>query len=127
VTLASSDHSPAALARAWEDLFLPPRALWIRQSLGLEPSAGGIQLHGDALVFSALKPSADGRGVVIRCYNPGDQPADGVVAFDASVRAAVRVTAEERECGPALLASDRRTVPVSLGPGEMLSLRIDPE
>ena len=127
VTLASPDPSPAALARAWEDLFLPPRALWIRQSLGLEPSRGGIQLHGDGLVFSALKPSSDGRGVVMRCYNPGDQPARGEIAFDAPVRAAIRVSADERECGPALLAPDRRTVPVSLTPGEILSLEIEPE
>jgi 2-O-(6-phospho-alpha-D-mannosyl)-D-glycerate hydrolase len=127
VTLASPDPSPAALARAWEDLFLPPRALWIRQSLGLEPSEGGIQLHGDGLVFSALKPSSDGRGIVIRCYNPGDQPARGEIAFDAPVRAAIRVTADEREYGPAVLSPDRRTVPLSLTPGEILSLEIEPE
>lgn len=127
VMLASPNPSPADLARAWEDLFLPPRALWIRQSLGLEPSEGGIQLHGDGLVFSALKPSSDGRGIIIRCYNPGDQPAAGVIAFDAPVRAAGRVTADEREFGPAPLARDRRTVPVSLAPGEILSLRIEPE
>ena len=127
VTLASPALSPGDLARAWEDLFLPPRALWIRQSLGLEPSEGGIQLHGDGLVFSALKPSSDGRGIIIRCYNPGDQPAAGVIAFDAPVRAAGRVTADERECGSAPLARDRRTVPVSLAAGEILSLRIEPE
>ena len=39
-TLTSPRPSAAALARAWEDLFLPPRALWIRQSLGVEPVGG---------------------------------------------------------------------------------------
>jgi mannosylglycerate hydrolase len=127
VTLASPQPSAAALARAWEDLFLPPRALLIRQSLGVEPMESGLELHGDGLVFSALKPSADGRGIVVRCYNPGDQAAEGVIAFDAGIGAAVRVTAGERECDPARLAPDRRSMPLSLAPGEILSLRIDPE
>ena len=114
-------------ARTGGSKAISPRALWIRQSLGLEPSEGGIQLHGDGLVFSALKPSSDGRGVIIRCYNPGDEAARGEITFDAPVRAAIRVTADEHECGPALLAPDRRTVPVLLTPGEILSLAIEPE
>ena len=78
-------------------------------------------------MFSALKPSSDGRGVVVRCYNPGDQAAEGVIRFDPGIGAAVRVTAGERECGPPRLAPDRRSVSLSLAPGEILSLRIDPE
>jgi mannosylglycerate hydrolase len=126
-TLTSPRPSAAALARAWEDLFLPPRALWIRQSLGVGPVEGGLELQGDGLVFSALKPSSDGRGVVMRCYNPGDQTAEGVIMFDAGIGAAVRVTAGERECGAVRLAPDRRSVALSLSAGEILSLRIDPE
>jgi alpha-mannosidase len=127
VTLTSADPSPATLARDWEDLFLPTRAVWVRQSLGLAPVKGGLELRGDDLVFSAFKPSADGRSVILRCFNPGDRPAAGVVAFDAPVGAVVRVTADEREAEPASLAANRRQVSLALAPGEILSLRIDPE
>ncbi|HKU60958.1 MAG TPA: glycoside hydrolase family 38 C-terminal domain-containing protein [Gemmatimonadales bacterium] len=127
VTLASSDSTPSALARTWEDLFLPPRAVWIRQSLGLDPVRGGLELRADELVFSALKPSADGRSMILRCYNPGDRRADGVAVFDPPVRAAVRVTADEREVAPVTLAPDRRHVSLAVDPGEIVSLRVDPE
>jgi mannosylglycerate hydrolase len=127
VTLTSPDPSPATLARDWEDLFLPTRAVWVRQSLGLAPVEGGLELRGDDLVFSAFKPSADGRSVILRCFNPGDRPAAGVVAFDAPVGAVVRVTADEREAEPASLAANRRQVSLALAPGEILSLRIDPD
>jgi len=86
-----------------------------------------VELRGDDLVFSAFKPSADGRSVILRCYNPGDRPAAGVVAFHPPVGAVVRVTADERESGPAPLAANRREMALTLAPGEILSLRIDPE
>ena len=44
-----------------------------------------------AWCFPPSSPRSDGRGVVIRCYNPGDRPARGSVAFGAPARAAVRV------------------------------------
>ena len=122
MTLTSFDPSPSALARIWEDLFLPPRAVWIRQSLGLEPLAGGLELLGDGLVFSALKPSVDGRGMILRCYNPGDRHATGIVVLGAPVRAVVRVSADEREFQPAPLASDRRDGSVEAWIDRLLAL-----
>jgi mannosylglycerate hydrolase len=127
VMLTSPDPSWSALARTWEDLFLPPRAVWVRQSLGLEPVAGGLDLRGEGLVFSAFKPSGDGRGAIFRCYNPGELDAAGTLSFGAPVRAAVRVSADERESEPVALAPGRRDVSLSLAPGEILSLRLEPE
>ena len=127
VTLTSPDPSPSALARIWEDLFLPPRAVWIRQSLGLEPVEGGLELRGDGLVFSALKPSVDGRGVILRCYNPGDRHAPG------SSRSGLRRAPSFGSAPMSANASRRRSPPTGAKcrspwpPGEILSLRIEPE
>jgi alpha-mannosidase len=115
---------PPALARMWEDLFLPPRALWLRQSLGIDPAASDLRLLGDDLVFSALKPAGDGEGIVLRCYNPGAHPAAGAVLLGAPVRRAARLAADERELGELPLAADGRSVTLSLAAGEILTLRL---
>jgi alpha-mannosidase len=124
IACVAPDTGPAELTRRWEDLFLSPRALWFRQSLGLDPARVDLRLQGDDVIFSALKPAASGEGVVLRCYNPGDRPADGAVTFGSSVRKVLRVAADERELGELPLAPDGRTASLSLAPGEILSLRL---
>jgi alpha-mannosidase len=123
IVCLSADARPAEMARLWEDLFLPPAALWVRQSLGLDPARLDLRLLGEDLVFSALKP-AEGEGVVLRCYNPGDRAAVGAVAFGTQVGKVMRVAADERELGELPLAPDGRSVSLSLAAGEILSLRI---
>jgi mannosylglycerate hydrolase len=124
VAFPADPAGPAQAARVWEDLFLPARAVWFRQSLGVDPVESDLRLLGDELVFSALKPGADGRGVILRCYNPGDDRAEGAVTFGSPVGEVVRVAADERELGPLPLGPDARQVPLSLAAGEILSLRI---
>jgi alpha-mannosidase len=119
-----ADAPAAALARRWEDLFLPPRALWFRQSLRLDPAPIDLRLLGDDLIFSALKPAGDGDGIVFRCYNPSDRTVDGAVAFDAPVRRVARVAADERELEELPLLEGGRKVALSLAAGEILSLRV---
>jgi alpha-mannosidase len=123
IVCLSADARPAEMARLWEDLFLPPAALWVRQSLGLDPARLDLRLLGEDLVFSALKP-AEGEGVVLRCYNPGDRAAVGAVAFGTQVGKVMRVAADERELGELPVAPDGRSVSLSLAAGEILSLRI---
>jgi mannosylglycerate hydrolase len=115
---------PAELARRWEDLFLPPTALWFRQSLGLDPAQVDLRLLGDGLIFSALKPAADGHGVVFRCYNAGEHHAGGAVTFGDARPQVIRVAADERPLEALPLTPDGRSVSLSLAPGEILSLRI---
>ena len=115
---------PAQVTRTWEDLFLPPRAAWFRQSLGLDQARLDLRLSGGELTFSALKPAVDGDGIVLRCYNAGDRRAEGAVSFGAAVRKVVRVAADERALEELTLTPDRHGVSLSLVPGEILSLRI---
>ena len=125
IVCVPADAGPAELARCWEDLFLPPTAVWIRQSLRLDPADFDLRLTGDDLVFAALKP-AESEGVVLRCYNPGNRRAAGTVAFGTVAGKVMRIAADEREIGEVPLAPDGRSVALSLAAGEILSLRITP-
>lgn len=85
------------LARTWEDLFLPPRAVWLRQCVGLDLADVDVRLEGRGLVFSALKPAQDGSAIVVRCYNPGARAVEGTLRLGREVTGAARVRADERE------------------------------
>jgi 2-O-(6-phospho-alpha-D-mannosyl)-D-glycerate hydrolase len=84
------------LPRLWEDVFLPPRAVWLRQATALHPVPGGLRLEGDGLVFAALKPADSGGGIMLRCYNASDMPTEGRWRFPWAAARAERVRADEQ-------------------------------
>jgi mannosylglycerate hydrolase len=84
------------LPRLWEDVFLPLRAVWLRQATALHPVPGGLRLEGDGLVFAALKPADSGGGIVLRCYNASDMPTEGRWRFPWTAARAQRVRADEQ-------------------------------
>jgi mannosylglycerate hydrolase len=112
----------APLAALWEDAFLPPRAVWLRQATRLAPPATGLQLEGEGLVFSSLKPAAEGDGVVFRCYNATGDAVEGRLELAAPLAAAARVRADEREAIPLPLEANRSTVRFTAGPYEIVTL-----
>ncbi len=116
----------APLTALWEDAFLPPRAIWLRQATELDPPATDLQLGGEGLVFSSLKPAAVGDGVVFRCYNATGSAVAGRVEFATPVAAVARARADERE--PELLALDaeRTSVEFDAGPHEIVTLLLTP-
>lgn len=117
---------PAALARAWEDLFLPVRPVWLRQAGQLSPPSGGLVLEGDGLVLSAVKPGETGAGIVLRCYNPGQGPVGGRWRLPFPASAAFRVRADEREPRPVTPEDAGHTVPFGAGPREIVTLLVLP-
>ena len=74
-------ESGTAMAELWEDLFLPIRAVWLRQASPLSPAAIDVRLEGYGLVFSALKPAEHGDAMVLRCYNATGQAHRWTVAL----------------------------------------------
>jgi alpha-mannosidase len=78
-----------------------------RLSLPLEPAQAGA--HGGSLpkrhgflsiepanlVVSAVKRAEDGKGLVLRVFNPTGKPVNAVVKFDRKIRAAEEITLEE--------------------------------
>jgi alpha-mannosidase len=73
--LAVMLHDPRALDTRDEievvaEAFLAPPLAFMRRALLEYPApVSGVELIGEGLVFSAMKPAASGRGTVLRCYN----------------------------------------------------------
>jgi alpha-mannosidase len=94
----------SALFEMWEDVFLPPRALWLRQATPLAPASWDVRLEGRGLVFSSAKPPEEGEGLVLRCWNARAEPVSGAWRFARPVTRAVRLRADERMAGAGELA-----------------------
>jgi alpha-mannosidase len=116
----------APLAGLWEDAFLPPRAIWLRQAIRLDFPATEIRLEGEGLVFSSLKPAAAGDGIVLRCYNATGALVGGRVELGAPVSAAARVRADESEPTPLPLGRGGLSVRFDAGPHEIVTLLLTP-
>jgi alpha-mannosidase len=114
-----------ALPRLWEDLFLPPRAVWLRQATVLRPPAFDSELTGNNIVFSALKPAESGDGVVLRCYNAGGSPTTGSYRAPFALAAAARARADEGN-GVPLEIDNGHTVRFAAGGHEIVTLRLHP-
>lgn len=111
------------LERCWEDAFLPVRGMWLRDALPLRTTSRTIELFGDGLVPSALKPAEDGDGSILRCWNARDDAMDGAWRITPPPRRAERTHADERAGTPSLVGDDG-TIAFRAGPGEIVSFRI---
>jgi alpha-mannosidase len=115
----------AELERRWEDAFLPPLALWIRECTATElPGAAGMELAGDGLVFSSCHAAWGQEGVMLRCYNAGARDARGTWRFARPLREARRVRADGGDGVPLSLDQGGRAVSFPAGPHEIISLLV---
>jgi mannosylglycerate hydrolase len=117
----------APVVQLWEDAFVPARAIWLRQATPLEPAAIDLELEGEGLVFSSLKPAeGDDRRIVFRCYNVTGEPVEGRLLTGARLQSVERTRADERE-GRALELEDGDTaVRFVAGPYEIVTLSVIP-
>jgi mannosylglycerate hydrolase len=106
----------------WEDVFVPIRAVWLRQASPLAVPSVDVRLEGEGLVFSTLKPAERGAALVLRCYNATAQPAGGVWHLWAPVAAAQRARADEHVLHEIRLAEGSRSVPFHAGPHEIVTI-----
>ncbi len=90
----------ATIDRAAEAFHAPPLAAMRRSLLALPGRVEGPSLEGEGLVFSALKPADDGRGVVARCYNALERPVAGLWRVPWPVRRAMLVRLDETALAP---------------------------
>jgi alpha-mannosidase len=117
----------SALAELWEDVFLPPRAVWLRQATPLSAPSLDVRLEGRGLVFSSAKPPEQGDGLVLRCWNARAEPGSGGWRFSRPVTRAVRLRADERsgrgeEIAP---AESGRVVPLAVEPHGIATVRVE--
>jgi alpha-mannosidase len=108
----------------WEDAFLPPASHWIREAEPLARSRACVELDGDGLVLSAVKPPETGAGLILRCCNATDQARDGTWWVTPAPVAAWRVRADERSPEP--MPVDQRTgaLRFQAGPREIVTVRV---
>jgi len=116
---------PSRLERGWEDAFLPPTPIWIRDCTApAQPAETGVELSGEGLVFSSCHSAWTREGVMLRCYNALDRETRGVWRFPRPLREAQRVLADEGEGTPLPLDHGGRTVSFPAGPHELISLLV---
>lgn len=121
VTEAELDAG-TAVHELWEDLFLPPRAVWLRQASPLTPAAVDVRLEGYGLVFSAAKPAEEEEGMVLRCYNATARPTAGLWHFAEPVVSARRARADERALHEIRLGEGGRIVPFHAAAHEIVTI-----
>ncbi|HEU5170037.1 MAG TPA: glycoside hydrolase family 38 C-terminal domain-containing protein [Gemmatimonadales bacterium] len=110
-----------ALPRLWEDAFAPVGAWWLRQAVGCMTPTDAIELEGNGLVCSAIKPAENGQGIVLRCYNVSPHPTTGRWRFAAPQARALRVRADERGGEAAPLGDGGRTLAFAARAGEIMT------
>jgi alpha-mannosidase len=117
----------APVMELWEDAFVPPRAIWLRQATPLTPPAIDLELEGEGLVFSSLKPAeAGGRRIVFRCYNATATSVVGRLLTDSPLESVERTRADEREGRPLTPEDDGTAVRFVAGPHEIVTLVLAP-
>ena len=117
-------ESGTAVAELWEDLFLPVRAVWLRQASPLSPAAVDVRLEGYGLVFSALKPAEQGDSMVLRCYNATGKPTAGLWHFGQPVSTAKRARADELGLHDIRLGDGGRIVPFHAAAHEIVTIMV---
>ncbi len=136
------------IPRLWEDGFLPMRGFWMRDfcpslasppvprpvvphSRSPSPPAergnwrGSIELEGDGLLLSAIKPAEAGEGMILRCYNATDRVVEGTWRFGTPVRAAYRVRADEQQLRPLAIEAAGTATRFTAAPREIVTVRVD--
>jgi hypothetical protein len=97
VAMHGADHwrTREFIERLADDVLLPIRGETLRYNL-LEPHvAGGLELNGEGLVFSAARPAQAIGWIVLRCVNCRDEPTRGEWRLGRRITEAVRARLDE--------------------------------
>jgi alpha-mannosidase len=123
---AADLRAGSTLPELWEDVFLPPRAVWLRQATRLRIPDLDVRLDGPGLVLSAIKPAEEENALVLRCYNARPEPVDGLWHLGRAAARAVLLRADERGGSELALSPDGRTVPFRAGPRAIVTIAVFP-
>jgi mannosylglycerate hydrolase len=113
----------------WESAFLEahrfarPLRATLASGEGVLPVAGTlVEVSSPRLVVSAVKPAADGKGVIVRVYNISDKSVRGRVRLREPHRHVEIVNLNEEPLATATVDENGR-IPVRLRPNEITTLR----
>jgi hypothetical protein len=116
------DATVALVDRVADDVLLPLRATTLRSALHGPGSVPGVELHGDGLALSAVKPDEAGEGLVLRCVNLLDQPVPGTWHLPRAPRRVDLARLDETPLQP--MDVHGREVPFVAGPREIVTLLV---
>ncbi|MEP6688032.1 MAG: hypothetical protein ABJC36_06760, partial [Gemmatimonadales bacterium] len=114
----------SALPELWEDVFLPPWAVWLRQATPLHAPDVDVCLEGAGLVLSSVKPAVGTPGLILRCFNTRTEPVDGHWRLGRPAASAELVRADERGGRDLPLADGGRAIPFRAGPRAIVTVRV---
>ncbi len=120
--------APDRLERMWEDAFVPPLALWMRDYCEAAPApltSTGVTLEGEGLVISACTRASGGRGIVLRCYNALDRPVPGRWRTPWALVRATLIRADETALAPLHAGPGSGEVAFSAGPRAIVSILLE--
>jgi mannosylglycerate hydrolase len=121
--LAEGDAAPDRLHDLWERAFLPIAGRWFRDANALHVAGSAIELTGEGLVLSAVKPAEDGHGIVLRCWNATEQTVAGSWRVVPAPAQAWIARADEAN-GDAISVDAAGTVAFTAGPRAIVTVRI---
>ncbi len=85
------------LERLADAVLLAPVAFMRRATLRSPAAVAGPRLEGDGLALSAVKPAADGAGVILRCWNTREEAVQGSWTVPWRVRRATWCRLDETD------------------------------
>lgn len=114
-------HTTADLIeRTADDVLLPLTGASLRSALRDPGSVSGIALDGAGLACSAIKTSADGTWLVLRCVNVTDVAQQGAWTLPRPVREARLARLDETPL--AALSTDGGTIAFTAGPRSVVTI-----
>jgi len=90
-----------------------------------EPRACFLQQETGALVLSTCKPAEKGRALVVRLWNPGDEPATDTLTFWRELRKASLVKLSEKPVRGGQLEVNGPSVTVNASPRSIVTVKVD--
>ncbi len=103
-----------------DDVLLPLVGASLRSNLSDPVSAGGLELIGDGLAFSAAMPAAEPGWMVLRCVNLRDVVVQGAWRVGNGVGEAVLARLDGTRLSPLEITDD--TIGFSAGPREIVTI-----
>ena len=94
----------------------------------MPPRAGLLTLEScpDVIRMSALKRSEDGQNLVLRCYNPADEPAAARIVMNQGIKSAFYAGLDDKATERIKQSSGSNRVDLRIGAKKILTLLLEP-
>lgn len=115
----------SALEPIAEAFHAPLAGRMLRYGMDVPGVVKGPRLEGEGLALTAVKPSEDRRGLVLRCVNGTDRTVRGVWILPFRVTRAMRARLDEQPSGGVRLAGARRQVAFEAAAREVVTIIVE--